>query len=380
MPNSKKLRILMLEDSAEDAGLIERVLLRDNFSFVTERVDAREEFDHAIRNFSPDVVLSDHGLPQFNSLEALKICLKERAFAPFILVTGTVSEEFAATCLKLGADDYILKSNLSRLPSAIHRALKERKLAHLKREARRALRKQNEELLRVNQELDRFVYSVSHNLRAPLTSVLGLLNLARHEDVSKKLLSIHDMMGSSIQRLDETLKEIIDYSRNARNAVELENTNMLEVVHAAIGRLAYLDAQHQITWMIDVRQEVHFTTDKNRLEVVVHNLLSNAMQYLDSQREPVISVNAQVTEHGASIVIKDNGIGIKENTLPKVFDMFYRGTELSQGAGLGLYVVREIVKRLRGSVNIDSEFNRGTTVTVIIPNGQTGDHSAESSG
>jgi signal transduction histidine kinase len=155
---------------------------------------------------------------------------------------------------------------------------------------------------------------------------------------------------------------------------------MLEVVHAAIGKLAYLDAKHQITWVIDVRQDVHFTTDKNRLEVVVHNLLSNAMQYLDSQRGPIISVYAQVTEQEASIVVNDNGIGIKKNTLPKVFDMFYRGTELSQGAGLGLYVVREIVKRLRGSVDIDSEFNKGTTVTVTVPNGQTGDHSAELSG
>src|SRR5687768_10704181 len=105
MEKTKKLKILMLEDSRDDAGLIERTLRKDQIDFVTERVDTREDFNHSLQNFQPDVILSDHGMPTFNSIEALKICMKERRFAPFILVTGTVSEEFAATCLKLGADD-----------------------------------------------------------------------------------------------------------------------------------------------------------------------------------------------------------------------------------------------------------------------------------
>src|SRR5688572_7875514 len=106
METTKKLRVLMLEDSPGDAGLIERALRRDQIDFIASRVDTREDFDRSIRSFEPDVILSDHGMPEFNSIEALKICSKERVLAPFILVTGTVSEEFAATCLKLGADDY----------------------------------------------------------------------------------------------------------------------------------------------------------------------------------------------------------------------------------------------------------------------------------
>jgi signal transduction histidine kinase len=374
MENRKKLKILMLEDNRDDVGLIERVLRKDNMDFVTQRVDTREEFNTAIKSFAPDVVLSDHGLPEFNSIEALKICLKQNSFAPFILVTGTVSEEFAATCLKLGADDYILKSNLSRLPSAILRALKERKLVHLKREARRALRKQNEallhandELFKVNHELDRFVYSVSHNLRSPLASVLGLLNIAKEENPSASLASIHEMMRKSIEHLDDRLKDIITYSQNARNEVETEIVNVEELCHYTIEKLRYLDPDSQVTWMVNTDNHSAFIrTDKIRLSVILNNLLTNALQYRDEHKSPIISIDVTTLNNAFSIVIKDNGIGIDEAVKSKVFDMFYRGTQRSNGAGLGLYIVKEIVKRLNGTVTLECQDKQWTTVTVSI--------------
>jgi signal transduction histidine kinase len=375
MEKTKKLKILMLEDSRDDAGLIERTLRKDQIDFVTERVDTREDFNQSLLNFQPDVILSDHGMPAFNSIEALKICMKERKFAPFILVTGTVSEEFAATCLKLGADDYILKSNLSRLPSAILRALKERKLIYLKREARRALRKQNEsllkanqELLKVNHELDNFVYSVSHNLRGPLTSVMGLIKLAQLEEQSKGLTTIHTMINSSIMRLDETLGEIIDYSKNARNDIEVEEINLEQLIRTAIDKLGFRDQNHNVNWMIEVENHVSVKTDKTRLGVILNNILSNAMQYRDTRKESVISISATATTGHLKILIKDNGIGIKKEILPRVFEMFFRGTEESQGAGLGLYVANEIIRRMKGSIEITSELGTGTTVEFTIPN------------
>jgi CheY-like chemotaxis protein len=161
MGDEKKLKILMLEDNQDDVLLIEHVLRKNKLPFIHTSVDTRDEFREAIQQFQPDVILSDHGMPGFNSREALKICLAERPSAPFILVTGTVTDEYAISCLNNGADDYILKSNLSRLPMAIRSAVRKRKLERMKREARHALRKQNEELMKVNKELDNFVYSVS---------------------------------------------------------------------------------------------------------------------------------------------------------------------------------------------------------------------------
>lgn len=374
MEKTKKLKILMLEDSRDDAGLIERTLRKDQLDFVTERVDTRDDFNNSLKRFQPDVILSDHGMPEFNSIEALKICSKERIYSPFILVTGTVSEEFAATCLKLGADDYILKSNLSRLPSAILRALKERKLIYLKREARRALRKQNEsllkanqELLKVNHELDNFVYSVSHNLRGPLTSVLGLLQLARLEGPSKELAAIHTMINSSILRLDDTLEEIIDYSKNARNDIEVEEINLEQFIRDTIKKIE-VRGQKDVNWMIEVDNQSAVKTDKTRLRVIVTNILSNAVQYSDNAKEPLVAITAVATPGNLNFTIRDNGIGIKTEVLPRVFEMFFRGTESSQGAGLGLYVTRETIKRMKGTIDVTSEWGVGTTVSFTVPN------------
>ncbi|HTA82987.1 MAG TPA: SpoIIE family protein phosphatase [Bacteroidia bacterium] len=124
----KELRILMLEDTAEDAEFIERALRNDHIKFVSKRVEDRTGFTNSLHEFNPDIVLSDHSLPQFDSLSALHIVKENYSHIPFILVTGSVSEEFAVKCIKSGAEDYVLKNNLIRLPSIIENALNKKDL------------------------------------------------------------------------------------------------------------------------------------------------------------------------------------------------------------------------------------------------------------
>src|SRR5258708_18862764 len=140
---SKELRILMLEDLEDDAGLLDRALTKEKIAFTRIRVDTREEFVHALDTFNPDLILSDHALPQFNSIEALKIVQESKAEIPFIIVTGSVSEEFAVTCIKKGADDYVLKSNLSRLHLSIQHAINDNKSRRFHKYTEEILLKQN---------------------------------------------------------------------------------------------------------------------------------------------------------------------------------------------------------------------------------------------
>ena len=134
-------RILILEDTDTDAELIERELRRSQISFTLKRVYSREAYVAALSDFNPDIILSDHTLPQFNSVQALKICKEQQLHIPFILVTGTVSEEFAVRCIQEGADDYILKSNLTRLPSTIKNTLRKKQIEFEKNRSIDALRK-----------------------------------------------------------------------------------------------------------------------------------------------------------------------------------------------------------------------------------------------
>jgi len=371
MEIEKKLKILMLEDNPEDAFLIERVLRKDNMVFVAERVDTREEFVESIGRFQPDVVLSDHGLPRFNSREALRISLKERATAPFILVTGTMSDEIAISCLREGADDYILKGNLSRLPSAIRRAIKERRLEKLKREARFALRQQNRELVKVNSELDKFVYSVSHQLRGPLASVMGLLNVA--ESKPRNIDEIHAMMRRSVMKLDETLKEIIDYSNNARSEIATEEIDWQVLTDTTIERLQYLQNAKKVKFQIDLSEaQFPFYSDPQRLAIIFSSIYSNCILYCASDKTPLVQTKIVVAYDTVTITISDNGIGINEHCLPSVFNMFYRASERSMGAGLGLYITKETVKKLGGRIDIQSREQRGTTLMLALPNDNPG--------
>ncbi|MEQ8423127.1 MAG: hybrid sensor histidine kinase/response regulator, partial [Cyclobacteriaceae bacterium] len=276
------MKILFLEDVEEDAELVERALRAEGLAFDLVRVDTKEEFFNAIRRQAFDVILSDHSLPQFNSSEALKMCRRLGIVAPFILVTGSVSEEFAITRLKQGADDYILKSSLSRLPTAIANSLKNRKLQLERLDAELALRSQNEELTKINQELDSFVYSVSHDLRAPLRSLLGLLNISRLDKHPRDPVydQYFQMMEKSVRRLDDTLKEILEYSRNARNDVSHSEVDFSTLLRASMQKLEYLEGYSQMKFEVNIAgTTVPFYSDMYRLSVVLDNLLSNAIKY-----------------------------------------------------------------------------------------------------
>lgn len=365
------MKILMLEDFQDDVGLIERTLHKQGISFVSKRVDTREEFILSLDSFDPDVILSDHALPQFNSLEALTICRKHHSHVPFILVTGTVSEEFAVNCLKQGADDYVLKSNLVRLPSAIQNSLKQRNHDQKRKKAEKALRRQNEELVKINKELDSFVYSVSHNLRAPLMSVLGLINLVQVEEKKSdaSLTGYFSMMQQSIHKLDDTLKEILDYSRNARSELNLELVDFQRMVEDSFDRMKYMDGSESIAKTISLKAGAQLYTDPYRLSVIINNLVSNAIKYRDVHKEKrVIVIEATINEALLAITFRDNGIGISADYIHKIFDMFFRATDKSEGAGLGLYIVKETVEKLHGQIQVDSLVGEGTTFRIRIPN------------
>jgi len=371
MNHAGKIKILMLEDVTDDVWMIEKVLHKGGIIHETLQVDSREEFTKGVLNFHPDVILSDHALPQFNSIEAHKICIENKIFVPFILVTGTVSEEFAVACLKMGIDDYILKSNLSRLPSAILSALKHRRLENMKQQATKELKEQNRQILKINKELDSFIYSISHNLRGPLSTVSGLLNLAEIENKEKNpsVKELHTMMETCIKRLDNTLGQMVDQSKNARLEIHPNSIDIEGLLNKCFKSVAYIKGSEQIHVTVINTSKAAFYSDAYRLEVIFNSILSNVIKYRDPHKEKsAVLIQIICTPETAAISFKDNGIGIPEKYMPFIYNMFYRASEKSDGAGLGLYIVKEFVEKLKGSVSITSEENESTTVTIVLPN------------
>ncbi|HEY5748715.1 MAG TPA: HAMP domain-containing sensor histidine kinase, partial [Chryseolinea sp.] len=277
------------------------------------------------------------------------------------------------SCLKEGADDYVLKLNLTRLSSAIINALKQKKIDSERKEAEKALQRQNKELVKINEELDKFVYSVSHNLRAPLTSVLGLVNIGRIEDGKKddSFQPLFNMMEKSIRKLDATLKEILNYSRNARSDITIEKVDLASIIQTCLESAEYIEGHEQVKKEISIRNEaVAFYSDGHRLGVIFDDLISNTIRYRDiRKKESTLTVEAEITASTVHILFKDNGIGISEELMPRIFEMFFRATEKSDGAGLGLYIVNEMTKKLGGTIQVSSVFGEGTAFRLEIPNG-----------
>ncbi len=365
------LKVLVLEDMEEDLELIEYSLRKAGMKCETKRVDTKEEFVEALSTYPADVILSDHSLPQFNSAEALRICRSQGIQIPFILVTGAVSEEFAVNSLKQGADNYVLKSNLARLPSAIQGALKQREDEAAKMQAKEALLHQNAELTKINKELDSFVYSVSHNLKAPLMSVLGLLNLAKLEDekLGKTFSSYLQMMERSIHKLDDTLQEILDYSKNARKELSVEAIDLAKMVQDNLEKMEFIPGAQLIRKTVNVETKSPFASDPYRISLILNNLISNAIKYADQNKDDsFLNITVSTDDEMAELIFEDNGIGIDPAYVNRVFDMFFRATMQKEGAGLGLYIVKETVDKLRGEVTVDSKVGKGTTFRIRIPN------------
>lgn len=230
------------------------------------------------------------------------------------------------------------------------------------------LRRNIDELQKTNSELDQFVYSTSHNLRAPLTSVLGLVSILRSETDQAERAQYLQLIETSIHRLDHTISSIVEYSRNARTAIVAEPINFPAVVAEIVDSLYFLLRSVNVRVITSFPNTLTFATDAYRLKIILSNLLSNSVKFFNAQAaQPWVDISVSATDEGVSIVVKDNGIGIPRKLQDHVFDMFYRASQQSSGSGLGLYIVKEAVDTLGGGITLVSQVGQGSAFTVCLP-------------
>jgi len=242
-----------------------------------------------------------------------------------------------------------------------------RQLELLIDERTNALRISNEELFIRNNELDRFVYSASHDLSAPLKSILGLITVAQMEKPTAEINQYLDLMKRSVLKLDSFIKDIISYSRNARLPVK-------KVSISFNGLIESVWADHQFTPNVDkikfqLINNIHseFQSDETRLKIIFNNLISNAIKFHRPNHDPFIYITATEFPEHFEFKVEDNGMGIPPSLKDKIFDMFFRATESVQGSGLGLYILKEALSRLKGTVTVESTLGEGTTFIITLP-------------
>ncbi|REJ84288.1 MAG: HAMP domain-containing protein [Bacteroidetes bacterium] len=216
----------------------------------------------------------------------------------------------------------------------------------------RTLVENNTNLTRVNKELDKFVYSVSHDLRAPLSSMAGVLEIMKDDTEDETILENINLLENSVNRLDRFIADILDYSRNSRTDAKCEEINFRDLLNEVKGNLKYMgDGTRQVMINEQLNESGTFHSDRTRINVVLNNLISNAIRYQKKESNvALVDVKIDLSDTEADIVVKDYGIGISRENQDKIFDMFFRVAKDSIGSGLGLYIVKETIEKLQGKI------------------------------
>jgi len=362
LAKSRPLRFLILEDSELDVELLKVALKSDEFIFECMVVSSRKEFEASLNEYNPDVILSDFALPQFNGLEALKIVKDKGIKRPFIIITGAVDEETAVACIKAGADDYLLKDRLTRLPSAIIHSIEQWKITIEKEntyikleESRFRLRELFKRIEHIrDDEKKRISLEIHDQLGQELTaSKLGLFWLKQN------ILNNIESSGDCKPLLNK-IEELIDLSGKTIKSIRRIAHQLRPVVLDDLGLIPAIE------WLVKNFKDSTdisciFFYDLRGLELnkdfssvayrIVQEGLTNIIRHSKAKYS---GIDFKLIGEFIELDIWDNGIG---------FDI-----EAQKDTGkLGLFGIGERIKPFNGQMQIESEPGGGTRIIIKVP-------------
>jgi PAS domain S-box-containing protein len=233
--------------------------------------------------------------------------------------------------------------------------------------AQNELIQSNEKLIGLNKDLDRFVYSISHDLRAPIASLIGINNLSKEVESLDEMEEMLTMQAESLQRMDGYISDILDYSRNKRLKLNETKIDIKDTIEKCLKDLRFYGKDESLKVSLLIETDEIFT-DELRFKIIVNNLLSNALKYTDNQKvEKWVELRSFVEGDYTVIEVEDNGIGIRADLIDGIWDMFFRATSDFSGSGLGLYILKESAQALQARLSVESKEGVGSKFRVEFP-------------
>lgn len=240
------------------------------------------------------------------------------------------------------------------------------KIENLEQEAK-AQQEKTEIIEQKNAELDSFFYRVSHDLKGPISSLLGLHNLIKHEAMDGRAQEYFDMYQAQLLRINNIVTDLINLTRMNHAEERRVKINFDVLLRDCITAYHYLPTFKQVKFVKEVAANIDYVSEWAIVNTILQNLIENAIKYADLEKDPFVKISIFTEHEYLKIVVEDNGQGIRADLQPKVFDMFFRANEIIQGTGLGLYILKRAVERLHGDVTFESQENVGSTFTVQLP-------------
>ncbi|WP_462253496.1 sensor histidine kinase [Ekhidna sp.] len=221
-------------------------------------------------------------------------------------------------------------------------------------------------LKKANSELDTFLYRSSHDLRSPLTTISGIVSAIRLKENEDKTEEYLDAINERVNQADNVIRDIIKLRKAQKEDLAIVEIDLVKEIQNEFSVLIDPNIK-QPKLIFETDKPFHINTDSARLHTVLTNILGNAMRYSGSKKNPEIRIKIENVDNGINLQISDNGVGIDEKHLPRIFDMFYRASKSSEGTGLGLYLVKDALNHMEGSVEVLSQKGKGTTFYIYLP-------------
>ena len=219
-----------------------------------------------------------------------------------------------------------------------------------------------------NEELNNFMYRSSHDLRSPLIAIISLSKIASETTSKKERTDALEMISKSTEKLNRLLVEMVDATRVTHADIKIVPLNFVNFVEGIVAQLKNADyfKNADVQILVDKKLQIH--TDENFLRAILQNLIDNGIKYKNpAVSKAFIKIEAESKDEAFYVTISDNGQGIAEDQQTKVFVMFVRCNQDTQGSGLGLYIVKKSIKRLKGTVELKSQVGVGSTFTIKLP-------------
>ncbi|MDX2189396.1 MAG: HAMP domain-containing sensor histidine kinase [Bacteroidota bacterium] len=284
-------------------------------------------------------------------------------FGGFIIDTTSIQQQKANSIISFLMSAFLVCFNIFTLININLKTEEKLKLLNNK------LKKSNSNLLKTNDELDSFVYRASHDLRSPLASILGLIELSKLEHNIDKIKEYLVLKERSVRKLDNYILDILNMSRNSKQKIILRKLDLKEIILESFNQLNYIDNARRIHLEITMDNDEPFYGDYSRISTIISNLISNGIKYCDIQKqENFIRFKVDSTKKMLHIHYFDNGQGIQSVYLNKIFDMYFRANERNSGSGLGLYIVKETIIKMKGTIEVNSQHGLWTQFFIQIPN------------
>ena len=354
-----KIRVLYVDDETNNLLAFQAGFRRHYEIFTASNV---AEGLAVLNENEVHVILADQRMPKVTGVEFFSIVRKAHPEPMRILITGYSDIEALVDAINTGEIFRYIKKPWDdlELKTAIQNAYEVYT-------TRATLKTKMRELERTNDELNRFVYSTSHDLRSPLANILGILNVAKLQAPIDDPNNYYGMIEGCVTKMDMFIHKIIEYYKGIRVDNVNELVDFKELIDDSISLCNMQNPQ--LVFETKMNQDVEFRSDGFRLSLILNNLISNAVKYQRQEEpHPKVKIEAHVNDAEAVITIEDNGVGIIDEHLNKIFQIFFRSTDYRNGLGIGLYIVKEALTRIGGEINVSSEYGKGTKFTLTVPN------------